>query len=1410
MKKQTTDTANALTPVPKRAKRRKFAPLVTSGTAIALSLIFSMAVGLSGCKNSSYFTAPESKLPIKDEYALNRYDYDEASSLQATLRADILNVTERGIERQTPEILTDEFSLVYEKTGTKNELRAEYGYVAPGAGLNVSSIEFTKYPAPSNGIASSDFTEQAKEAGVSEADYLSYYKYMLMTQGQHLAHEASRRSASSYRAENDTTPRTEENSLTGWLKKHPSADAQYGAVKGENNAVKKEIRLDPLYRGQHATGLYLPAGEIATVKIEGLKEGERITLNLGEQNTLAWRGIVSDDGNNELTQITGGLQNVSFADSTSDAFFKKADILTASGSFYKYNKGDSAPFLQSQWKRQNWRTPWLSASFTLDKNGEYQIGFAFGGLININPSNCYSDINLTITGAVETPHYILGVTSPEYFDTYLRNAPGVIAVLDTENGQLLGPTGEMDTTSYMRRVKKDEIDKLAMLWHSFFAVNESFTGGIYNRYNKVMFDWHVPAGAAVALGGHTYACPTGWFNDAMNYRGLLEKGTWGTLHEVGHNHGAAYGSVWGFGTAREGEVRNNALTVLAYIISCDIGTTIRSGGFVEHGEYANPYSVLTETLSFKGKTGDFDDGSYGYFACLGMYANLMHAFGADKFYELLYTYGEQSVYVASRDGDAKNIWKRADFAYRCSLVYGMNFIKYFNTFYCANIPEDYFTDEQLSYIKSLPVYEPVSNFYAGEIDGVKTAGDYKVNFGTDVEFDLLGKTISSLDEGETKGFTIMSVGKPDHGKIKDAGGGKYVYSFNPDYAGATDRFSFKIKLSDGVIHQFTVHLRINYNGARLKSYSGITLTAKDGVGRLEEAMAQTSSAEAQISSTSSPVLSYNSPNGTNEVKIADFYYKAEETGEYELSLRGDDYVYAYFGENFDSLEKVMTLEGYSGAYSDNLTYKVSLEKDKYYAVRLYNLNTGGKGGAALGIRKAGETKFAELSATGVYHPDVKDVTKVETYVFEPKYLISKKDNVKLSNTGTDKSQWSVISAPDGDHIHGGRFVTEMMKDEETGDVTEFITDKWTWLIDGLTGTLFHTAYTGKGVRPPTPQAPDVFIIDTTREQTFNYFSISTRNTANALIKKYRLSVSSDNINYTEVASTDINDSEDILKYKNAVATIEFPQVSGRYWKLEVMETSGKNFTIISELDAGIASSTQRILPSSSNLLYTTDGWKNSNSIAEEPNGYIISQNKNEKAVIKFKGESIGIYAATGEGYGTADVYIDGKKFTSIDLDSQIHEARKLAVFADNLDNKEHTVEIITTSANKVMLNVIGIPYTASLINAPNIYAERALAISLTVFVLLFCAVTAFIAVLIFVPKFRNLVFGNRFIKKADERRSLKKSRKKSVKENNAEHEQPAEDKPKAKTAKEKSPAKSAEEKTEKPAPARKKTPKSDK
>ena len=151
--------------------------------------------------------------------------------------------------------------------------------------------------------------------------------------------------------------------------------------------------------------------------------------------------------------------------------------------------------------------------------------------------------------------------------------------------------------------------------------------------------------------------------------------------------------------------------------------------------------------------------------------------------------------------------------------------------------------------------------------------------------------------------------------------------------------------------------------------------------------------------------------------------------------------------------------------------------------------------------------------------------------------------------------------------------------------------------------------------------------------------------------------------------------------------------------------------------------------------------------------------------------------------------MDGKKHSSINLDSHIQEARKLVINVENLENKEHTVEIITTSANKVMLNVIGIPYMASLVNAPNIYAERALAISLTVFVILFAALLAFVLVLLFVPKFRTLVFGNKFVRKLDER--TPKDKKEKTAETDKVPEKPEKNVKTAKPAK-----KSAEPKAE--------------
>ena len=1318
--------------------------------AVAAVTVVSAVLASSCGVDGIVYKIPESKLPTEEQFALKKYDYENLSDVQATVRADTMNVTKRNLPRAKTEMLSDDFSLVYDSEN--NTIDPVYGSLVTTEGnKNTATIKFRQYPSPKQACdgtylkdnkgnplkyedgsvkyAFSNGTMSGVSVDPASADG-SFYKYMLMTQGQHLAMDAARLSAET--ASNEDGINAE---FASWLKKHPSADAQYGAVLGENNAVEKEITLDPLYRSYHASGLYLPAGEPVTVKVEGLKAGEKLSVIIGLQNSLAWRGGLQKD-DVIFKSITEGKETPLKSNSV-DAYFTKADVLVANN---KMTEGEVTN--QSQWARQHARAPWVIAEFTLTENKTYTIGTPFGGCIHIGMNNCYSKAKTTFTGAVETPHYILGVTTPQYFDQYLRQAPGVIAVLDTENGELIGYTGEMGTTQYMRRVKTDEIDKLAMLWHSFLSVNESFTGGTYNRFNKIMFDWHVPAGAAVALGNYSFAQPTGWFNDAMNYRGLLQRGTWGTLHEIGHTHATAYGNIWGFATGREGEVRNNALTLLAYIMFCDVGTTIRSGGGAEHGAYANPYNVLTETLTFKGKKGDFDDGSYGYFQCLGMYANIMHSFGAEKFYELLYTYKENPSYAES--GTKGN--KRSDFAYRCSLIYGMNFVNYFNEFYCANITDDMFTAEQLSEMQSLPNYTPVSSYYAGGIDGVKTAGDYIVSYGNDVEFDLIGKTISGFDTEESKGFEILSVSNPEHGKIRQENG-KWYYSFKKDYTGTADEFSFDVRLADGVIHTLTVSLRITYNGSKIMSYDNVK--AKDWDGVMAEVSSKSPDRTESINYGYIP--SYKS-SGDKDVRIAEFYWKAPKSGEVSFSVKADDWLKFYFGEDFDSLEELGTVSTYTNVYKD-MDIKRTVVEGKYYAVRLFNVNAGGNGSASMAYKYEGD-EFAVFETSDVFHPDVPIGQTIEEFVFEPQFIVSKKDNIKLSVSGTDKSEWKVVKAPE--NIVDGRFYTEQQVDLETGkpiegSVVEY--DRWQFLIDGQAGTVLHTTY-GGGVPKITPESPHEFIIDTSKEQMFNFFAVTTRNNVNSYITDCELQISDSLDGEWKTVATADRDS-----YKSTTITMNFPEVSGRYLRLLVKGTTGGNFSVLAEFDAGIKSVTQQVLPPTSNKFFATEGWKNSSSIESEPNGYMISESKNEKLVIKFVGESISLYAATGEGYGTADVYIDGKKASTIDMNSATAESRKLVFNKENLENKEHTVEIITTSADKVMLNVVGMPYTANLINAANIYKENALTIALVVFLLLFLATVAFVACLIALPKFRKAVFGNRFVEKLDNREKKPKKQK---------------------------------------------------
>ena len=158
----------------------------------------------------------------------------------------------------------------------------------------------------------------------------------------------------------------------------------------------------------------------------------------------------------------------------------------------------------------------------------------------------------------------------------------------------------------------------------------------------------------------------------------------------------------------------------------------------------------------------------------------------------------------------------------------------------------------------------------------------------------------------------------------------------------------------------------------------------------------------------------------------------------------------------------------------------------------------------VGVKYDGDENFSYIPVDQIYHPDLKSKDEIKPFDYEPQYIISKKDSVNLSSTGTDKSQWQVVQAPE--NIVGGRYEEQQQIDPVTGEIGGVMTtDKWTYLIDGMTNTVMHTTY-GGGVPQINGSNPHVFVVDTAKIQQFNYFSITTRNNANSYITDFEIQI----------------------------------------------------------------------------------------------------------------------------------------------------------------------------------------------------------------------------------------------------------------------------------------------------------------
>ncbi len=1175
--------------------------------------IFSLVLGMVlcigtfvGCSKGEYKGVTLSA-PISHGSTL--YDFEDIQNQKVTLRQPFLEVLERGLPRSAPEVMSDTFTL------PSNFSTGE---------LSTATYTFdpASYPAA---------TGRTKTMTVFE-------KYMLLRQAMYYGGVAQDL------AEN------------GLMKKHPAADRQYGSIPVEDNAVKKRIVTDPEYTGSIkkyylTTGLYLPAGEVATVKVKGLKSGERLRLFTGLQQSIGWAVDFNTYDNRIIEESKKANPDYESLDIKVHGHIEGCNVEIA----------------------------YQMANFYMTENErEYKIGCIFGGALYIDCSNLTTAVEIEITGCVETPHFILGVTSVDEFEEYLRNAPGLLCSLDVENGQLIGPAAAMRQT--------DDILKVAYMWHSNFAINVSLLGRVYNYPNILRYDTYVPAGAAVALSGQDSAMPSSDMYNCLNFANLKARGEWMTFHELGHQHAnqGAFGKVYGMEPGVEGEVRNNVLILLNYALTCNINPNQTSG--VEHGEYTHPYNSLLSVIRAKNKFEDYSNAGGDPFWCLGLYSVILHQFGPEKFLQYIYSHAEVKNYNEVSTGT-----NRSEFAYRLIVVYGMDFRKFLNEYFSANITNDMFSKSQLKKMSKLKEFVPIACKFSNGVGDARSAGAHVVSAGAPTEFELSNNIIS------TGKFTIVSVTKPKYGTIKKVSGTKYIYT-PPKKLVNGDVFGVVCQLSNGLLNMLPIRLEFSYKNSKSKVWEGVSATTlQDAIDNSKEV----SETRVEYSAVAGKA-SFNSGNKKDYVETT-FSYVAPQTGTYRFYLKSDDI--GRVDAKKDGETYTIKTTAYTANYQSDNYFELNLLENEVVPFTTYLLNAGGVGSLNVGVLLPEQIRAVDIPSSSIILPnyDSADLKKIQTFGWQPKFLTSVKNFTKSNYVSKDG--WEIVSAP-----------------SPHGNIDPNV------LVDGDINTIYHSNYTNSSTRTPMPH---IYILDMKKSNKINFFEIYTRNNSNSCIVECELYGSTDGKKYSLLKKIDS------LTYSNRRAVINFDMTSARYLKLVVKKTTGMvngdYFSVISELNAGFNGVAEYVISPSANEIFHTKGFEtNGNS------GSVVSTKKDSTLVTKFKGTNFNIYANTFEDAGSFEVYIDGKLDAKVNLSGD-EKSSQLVYASGKLKNKNHTIEIKTKDNKGVEIKYMSLNYGATMLNVGNIYKERALGIALAIFCVLFVLTVVFMVLYFTLPKFREWI-----------------------------------------------------------------------
>ena len=206
--------------------------------------------------------------------------------------------------------------------------------------------------------------------------------------------------------------------------------------------------------------------------------------------------------------------------------------------------------------RSSWvRLPFgVSNSFSIDdyvdSSGEIRIANAFGGTIYLDVGQQAAGVrpdigpvDLTITGAVRAPTFVLGETTDLQWQTE-RLQPGAYAELISDGVAISVPS------SWIRTL--DNPTALMTWWNDVVQFMD-WVGSVEDlRTGPERFNVDVQISVGYLHAGYPIQGPTWASEDLVDLESLNARGTWGYLHELGHEKqhnnvlGHGYNNAWTF------------------------------------------------------------------------------------------------------------------------------------------------------------------------------------------------------------------------------------------------------------------------------------------------------------------------------------------------------------------------------------------------------------------------------------------------------------------------------------------------------------------------------------------------------------------------------------------------------------------------------------------------------------------------------------------------------------------------------------------------------------------------------------------------------------------------------------------------------------------------------------------------